>query len=308
MGQSSIGEKRRSKPWQLNGSATGRGEAIEPGAPEIQPTPPRAGLPARDRDVLAMALNVAVAVGPVFVVLCCWELAAHYGGASALLPPLEDILAALVRMAQDGDLARDVVGSLRRLFESVVLGAAIGTVLGTLMGYFKWWERALVGPVNFLLSLPGTALFPLAMIWFGLTETAIVVVLTYEVALTVTVSAWSSVKAIDMQLIRAGRVFGADGISMVWRVLIPAALPAIISGYRIAFSRAWRLLIIAEMLVSVTAGLGYRLYFAREFFQFDLVYAGLIVVGTIGLLIERVVLRTLERLTVARWGTIRDLQ
>jgi ABC-type nitrate/sulfonate/bicarbonate transport system permease component len=211
-------------------------------------------------------------------------------------------------MAQDGDLARDVWGSLRRLFESVVLGALIGTVLGTLMGYFKWWERGLVGPVNFLLSLPGTALFPLAMIWFGLTETAIVVVLTYEVALTVTVSAWSSVKAIDMQLIRAGRVFGADGIAMIWRVLIPAALPAIISGYRIAFSRAWRLLIIAEMLVSVGAGLGYRLYFAREFFQFDLVYAGLIVVGTIGLLIERVVLQTLERVTVARWGTIRDLQ
>ena len=92
-------------------------------------------------------------------------------------------------------------------------------------------------------------------------------VLTYEVALTVTVSAWSSVKAIDMQLIRAGRLFGADGVFMIWRVLIPAALPAIISGYRIAFSRAWRLLIIAEMLVSVTAGLGYRLYFAREFFQ-----------------------------------------
>ena len=118
-----------------------------------------------------------------------------------------------------------------------MLGAAIGTVLGTLIGYFKWWERALVGPVNFLLSLPGTGLFPLAMIWFGLTETAIVVVLTYEVALTVTVSAWSSVKAIDMQLIRAGRLFGADGVFMIWRVLIPAALPAIISGYRIAFSR-----------------------------------------------------------------------
>ena len=281
---------------------------IETGAPEKQLTPPRADVPACDRDILAPALNVAVAIGPVLAVLLCWELAAHYGGASALFPPLEDIFAALVRMAKDGDLARDVVGSLRRLFESVIFGALVGTVLGTLMGYFKWWERGLVGPVNFLLSLPGTALFPLAMIWFGLTETAIVVVLIYEVALTVTVSAWSSVKAIDTQLIRAGRVFGADGIAMIWRVLIPAALPAIISGYRIAFSRAWRLLIIAEMLVSVGAGLGYRLYFAREFFQFDLVYAGLIVVGTIGLLIERVVLQTLERLTVAHWGTMRDLQ
>src|SRR3954470_18769510 len=105
MDQSSIGEKRGGKPWQLNGSATGRGKAIDPGAPDIQPTPPRAGGPTRDRDVSTGALNVAVTVAPVLVVLCCWELAARYGGASALFPPLEDILAALVRMAKGGDLA-----------------------------------------------------------------------------------------------------------------------------------------------------------------------------------------------------------
>ena len=84
----------------------------------------------RDRDLASLALNAAVAIGPVLAVLLCWELAAHYGGASALFPPLEDIFAALVRMAKDGDLARDVLGSLRRLFESVVLGALIGTFAG----------------------------------------------------------------------------------------------------------------------------------------------------------------------------------
>ncbi len=161
--------------------------------------------------------------------------------------------------------------------------------------------------MNFLLSIPGTALFPLTLIWFGLSEMAIISILIYEVALTVTVMTWTGVKSIDLSLIRAGRVFGARGAGMLWRVLIPAALPSIIGGYRLAFSRAWRILIIAEMLVSVTAGLGYRLYYAREYFHFELVYAGLLVVGLSGLLIERVLLRTLEKATVNRWGTVREL-
>ena len=113
-------------------------------------------------------------------------------------------------------------------------------------------------------------------------------------------------ESIDTALIRAGRAYGASGLPMLWRVLIPGALPTIISGYRIAFSRAWRILIIAEMLVSVTSGLGYRLYWAREFFHTEIVYAGLLVVGLSGLFLERVVLRTLEIATVQRWGMMRE--
>ena len=253
--------------------------------------------------------NIATACAPVVVILIVWELLAKFGNMPAsLFPPLESIFAALVRMTKDGNLASDVIGTFRRLFESVFIGAFAGTVFGTLMGYFRWFERAFVVPMNFLLAIPGTALFPLSMIWFGLTEMAIISILIYEVALTVTVTTWTGVKTIDVSLIRAARVFGANNLSIIWRVLIPGALPSIISGYRIAFSRAWRILIIAEMLVSVTAGLGYRLYYAREFFQYDLVYAGLFIVGLSGLLIERVVIRPLEVITVSRWGTVRELK
>lgn len=275
--------------------------------------PPRSA-PAQARKPPAKGLanfarNTTAVVAPVFIILVLWEALAHFGNMPAsLFPPLEAIFSALMRMAADGNLAADVLGTFRRLFESVFIGAAAGTIFGTLMGYFKWVERAFVIPMNFLLAIPGTALFPLSMIWFGLTETAIVSILIYEVALTVTVTTWTGVKTIDVALIRAARVFGANGLSIVWRVLIPGALPSIISGYRIAFSRAWRILIIAEMLVSVTSGLGYRLYFAREFFQYDLVYAGLFIVGISGLLIERVVIRPLELITVNRWGTVRVLQ
>jgi ABC-type nitrate/sulfonate/bicarbonate transport system permease component len=210
-------------------------------------------------------------------------------------------------MASTGTLWGDIAATLGRLVESAVAGMIIGTVIGVLMGYFRLWERALVSPMNFLLAIPGTALFPLSMIWFGLSDLAIVSILIYEVALTVMLNTWTGVKTVDLSLVRAGRAFGVSGFALFYRVLIPAALPSIITGYRQAFSRAWRILVVAEMLVSVSAGLGYRIYWAREYFNTDVVFGSLFVVGIVGLLIERVFLRTLEVMTVERWGVMRSL-
>jgi ABC-type nitrate/sulfonate/bicarbonate transport system permease component len=250
--------------------------------------------------------DLAIGLTPFALILVLWQLTALYSGVSqALVPPLGDIFGALMDMARDGTLAADLAGSFRRLFESVILGCIVGTFAGVCMGYFRLWEKLTVLPLNFVLSVPGTALFPLAMIWFGLTEWAVMSVLVFEVVLTVTVTVWGGVKTVDASLIRAGRSLGASPFGMVWRVLIPAALPAIVNAYRLAFSRAWRILIIAEMMISVTAGLGYRLYWAREFFHYETVYAGLLVVGLSGLLIERVLLRPIEILTVERWGMVR---
>jgi ABC-type nitrate/sulfonate/bicarbonate transport system permease component len=258
--------------------------------------------------LFAVARNVGTGLIPVAIGALVWEAISRSGHVSpALLPSIGSILSALYQMGVNGSLISDVGSTFERLLKSVVIGIAIGTLFGTAMGYFRIWERLFNIPLNFLLSIPGTALFPLSLIWFGLNEWAILSILIYEVALTVTTTTWTGVKSIDMSLIRAARAYGANGLHMLWRVLIPAALPAIISGYRIAFSRAWRILIIAEMLVSVTSGLGYRLYWAREFFHTEIIYAGLLVVGLCGLLLERVLLRTLEIATVQRWGMIREL-
>lgn len=253
------------------------------------------------------AVNFLFLATPLVVLLLAWELVARLSGMpAALLPPVSAIFAAIVRMAEEGLLLADVMASLSRLFKSVFIGIIIGTTIGVLMGYFRIWERMLAAPLNFLLAIPGTAMFPLSMIWFGLTEMAIISILIYEVVLTCTINTWSGVKSVDASLIRAGKAFGASGISLFWRVLIPAALPSIIAGYRLAFSRCWRILIIAEMLVSVSAGLGYRIYWGREFFNSDVVYGGLFVVGLVGLLVERVLLRGLEVATIERWGAGRE--
>jgi ABC-type nitrate/sulfonate/bicarbonate transport system permease component len=258
--------------------------------------------------VAASAKSLAFTILPILVIMVAWEVAVRLSHVPpAILPPLSNIFVAIWTMGYDGTLWVDVGSTLRRLFESAIVGIVIGTVLGVLMGYFKLWERMLIAPMNFLLAIPGTALFPLSMIWFGLTEFAITSILMYEVALTVMLNTWTGVKTVDLALIRAGRAFGVAGFSMFVRVLIPAALPSIIAGYRLAFSRCWRILIVAEMLVSVSAGLGYRIYWAREYFNSEIVYGSLFVVGIVGLLIERVFLRTLEIMTVERWGVMREL-
>jgi ABC-type nitrate/sulfonate/bicarbonate transport system permease component len=259
--------------------------------------------------LVAVLKNTVSVVVPIAVILILWELAVRFSAMpEAILPPISKIFVAIWDMAYGGTLWEDISATLSRLFKSAFIGIAAGTLIGVLMGYFKLWERALVAPMNFLLAIPGTALFPLSMIWFGLTELAITSILMYEVALTVMLNTWTGVKTVDLSLIRAGRAFGANGISLFWRVLIPAALPSIIAGYRLAFSRCWRILVVAEMLVSVSAGLGYRIYWAREYFNSEIVYGSLLVVGIVGLLIERVFLRSLEIATVERWGVMRELK
>lgn len=258
--------------------------------------------------LMIASANILATIVPLVCIMLLWELAVRLSNVPpAVLPPLSNIFAAIWKMAYEGTLVHDVAATLFRLIKSTVVGIIAGTFIGMLMGYFRLWERALVAPMNFLLAIPGTALFPLSMIWFGLTDTAIISILIYEVTLTVMLNTWTGAKTVDPALIRAGRAFGVSGFSMFRRVLIPAALPSIIAGYRQAFSRAWRILIVAEMLVSVAAGLGYRIYWAQEYFNSEIVFGSLFVVGIVGLLIERVFLRTLEVMTVERWGVMRDL-
>jgi len=255
------------------------------------------------------ARNLAFTILPILVIMLAWEVAVRLSNMpTAILPPLSSIFSATWDLAIEGTLWIDVWSTLWRLIQSAFVGIIFGTILGVLMGYFKLWERMLIAPMNFLLAIPGTAMFPLSMIWFGLTEFAITAILMYEVALTVMLNTWTGVKTVDLSLIRAGRAFGVNGFAMFWRVLIPAALPSIIAGYRLAFSRFWLILIVAEMLVSVSAGLGYRIFWAREYFNTEVVYGALFMVGVVGLLIERVFLRTLEIMTVERWGVMRELK
>ncbi len=250
-----------------------------------------------------LLLNAAPLVG----LLIFWELLAHSGTLHPVLfPPLEKIWVAMVAQARSGILWLDIYVSLYRLLVGIALAIVTGTVLGLLMGMNRAVERILAPPMYFFLAVPGLALFPVVILWFGLSDFTLISVLWFEGTITIMVSAWTGVKTVDASLIRAGRAMGAKGSTLFFQVLVPGALPSLIAGYRIGFSRAWRIVVTGEMIVALEAGLGFRIFAARDFLAADMMYGGIVVVGILGVIVERICLRSIELSTVRRWGTLRE--
>lgn len=245
---------------------------------------------------------------PLFFILLLWEGVARLEIIHpALFPTVTEIFSKMWELTLEGIFLRDVFYSLSRLLSSVFFAMIVGTACGLLMGTSRWVEKVAIPPLNFFLAIPGIAIFPIVILWFGLTEKAIVFTLAFEASLSIMLNTWAGVKSVDVSLINAGRALGARGYRLFYRVLIPAALPAIITGYRQGFSRAWRILVAGEMLASIGTGIGFRIFEARAFLASDVMYAGVIVIGVLGFLLERVALRSLEIFTVERWGMVREL-
>jgi ABC-type nitrate/sulfonate/bicarbonate transport system permease component len=245
---------------------------------------------------------------PLAFVLLLWEGVARLEIIHpALFPTVSEIFAKMWELTLEGIFLRDVLHSMMRLLSSVFFAIVVGTVCGLLMGTSRWVERVIIPPLNFFLAIPGIAVFPIVILWFGLTEKAIIFTLTFEASLSIMLNTWGGVKSVDVSLINAGRALGAKGCRLFYKILIPAALPSIITGYRQGFSRAWRILVAGEMLASIGTGIGFRIFEARAFLASDVMYAGVIVIGVLGFLLERVALRSLEIFTVQRWGMVREL-
>ena len=245
---------------------------------------------------------------PLLCLFVLWELVARSGIIhEALFPTVTQVAQTIVHIFNEGILMKDITASLTRVLIGGFIACLIGTVFGLIMGTNRFAEKIIVPPLNFFLSIPGIATFPIVILFLGLTETTLIVTLGFEAGLTVMVNTWMGVKSVPPNMLYAGRVLGARGWPFFRRVLFPAALPSIITGYRLGFSRAWRILVGGELLVSIGTGLGYRIFLAQDFLQIDVMYAGVLLIGVFGFLLERVVLRSLEVYTVQRWGMIREL-
>ncbi|MFC1664659.1 ABC transporter permease [Pseudomonadota bacterium] len=247
-------------------------------------------------------------LAPLFVILIIWEITARSGFLNInLFPPASDVLVRIYELSVDGILFKDATYSLYRVLFGGTLAMIFGTVVGLFMGTSRKVEKWLVVPMNFFLSIPGIALLPLIILYLGLTDTTLIVTLGFEAGLTVMLSTWTGVKTVPPNMLYAGRALGARGWRFFWRVLFPAALPSIIAGYRLGFSRAWRILAAGEVIVSVGNGLGYRVFTAYDFLDTETMYASILMIGVFGFLLERVVLRSAEYYSVQRWGMLRQL-
>jgi ABC-type nitrate/sulfonate/bicarbonate transport system permease component len=173
------------------------------------------------------------------------------------------------------------------------------------MGRYRWAEELLLPLVGIGSPIPGLAYAPLFILWFGLGNLAAVLLVAVVAAFPTAVNTWTGVKAVKEIWIRAAEAMGAPEHQLFRKVILPGALPYVLTGLRLALARAWRVLMAVEMLTSVPRGLGWLIFGAREFLNTDVMLGVLVVIGGLGLVFERVIFQTLEARSVARWRMLR---
>ena len=241
----------------------------------------------------------------LLVLISLWQLVCSLGvWDETLLPPPLLVWETLAAGMADGSIPAGVAASMKRLFVGYGLSLSIGIPLGLVLGRNRLLDDTVGSLAVGLQALPSICWLPLAVLWFGLSETAMQFVVVMGSFMSVTLAVRDGVRSIPPLYIRAARVLGASGRPFYFHVLLPASLPALLTGAKLGWSFAWRSLMAAELLY-VTTGIGSTLMTGRELHDMALVVAAMLVIVVIGLLFDRVLFRAGERYLHRRWGLIR---
>ena len=237
-----------------------------------------------------------------------WEVAARIQASPLMLPTFGATALALAEaVAREGLLDRAAT-SLEVLLKGYAMGVALAFAL-TAAAVGSRLGRDLLSLLTGMLNpLPAIALLPLALLWFGLGQASLLFVLVHAVLWPIALATFQGFTAVPETWRMMGRNYGLGGPRYVLQILVPAALPAILSGLEIAWAFAWRTLIAAELVFGVSSGqggLGWYIFQNRNELLTDKVFAGLATVVLIGLAVENLVFRPVERATVRRWGMVR---
>ncbi|AJG24036.1 ABC transporter permease [Cupriavidus basilensis] len=236
---------------------------------------------------------------------CLWELIARVQDNDLLFPSFLATARAFVEGIGSGELLAKAGISLSVLLQGYAGGIVLAFALTTLAVSTELGRDVLDTLTAMFNPLPAIALLPLALLWFGLGSKSLVFVLIHSVLWPLALNTYAGFRGVPATLRMAGRNYGLRGLRYVLLILVPAALPAILSGLKIGWAFAWRTLIAAELVFGASSGkggLGWYIFQNRNELYTDRVFAGLAMVILIGLLVENLVFRTLERVTVRRWG------
>ncbi len=247
----------------------------------------------------ARRLAVLIVLGAV------WELYARFIDNPLILPTLGATLTTFFHDIASGVLIDRVATSLRSLMLGYLAGLLLAGVLTTIAVSTRLGSDVLSTLTAMFNPVPAIALLPLALIWFGLGMPSLVFVIVHSVLWAVALNTLTGFRSVPDTLRMSGRNYGLRGIRYVALVLIPAAFPSILAGLKIGWAFAWRTLIAAELVFGVSSrsgGLGWYIFEARSELETDRVFAGLLAVILIGLIVEAVIFRFIERQTVQRWG------
>jgi NitT/TauT family transport system permease protein len=193
-----------------------------------------------------------------------------------------------------GKWVEDALGSSFRAIVGFLIGSGLAIVIGVLVGWSSKVERAIDPTVQLLRPMPRTALLPFAIIFFGLGNLPALFLVVYGVFLQVYLQVVTGVKLVARDWRRAAAMLGASDKQILWRVIIPGALPHIFVGLRLGIAYAWTMMILAEMF-AVSGGFGYVLWRGYEFMRMDIVIGGMIMLGIFGFISDRIIVLIARR-------------
>jgi NitT/TauT family transport system permease protein len=203
-----------------------------------------------------------------------------------LVPAPAEVFAQFWRMLTTQRLWLDMLMSFQRVLLGVALGIAAAVPVGFALGWYRP-VRLVVDPlINFFRALPPIALIPLVIVYFGIDETAKVVMLFYAAFFAGVIVMYEGIVQINPLFVRAARTLGATDGEIFWRVVIPLAVPHMLTALRVALGVAWATLVASE-LIAAQRGLGAVIQNASNYFQIDIIYMGIICIGLIALVMDR---------------------
>ena len=244
---------------------------------------------------------------PLLTFLASWELLVNIKLLNPkLFPAPSDIALTLYNLTISNQLLLIYLyRSFYRLVLGYGLGALLGISVGILMGINKYFYR-LVSPIlSLLISVPTIAWVPLFLITVGIGDETIILAIFLGCFFAIVYNTMNGIRSVNKELIWASQMMGANKTTIFSKVLLPGASVSIITGLRLAVGYSWRALVGAEMLASVSGGIGYMVYTARAFNAVNIMFAGLVIIAIGGLLTDRLVLGALERKTIEKWGMIK---
>jgi sulfonate transport system permease protein len=262
---------------------------------------PARSVPAGRRPRAATARRVAIGAVVPLALLALWQTASTLGWVSAVaLPPPGSVLAAGAELFERGELTRHIGISLQRVLLGFAVGAVLGLALGSLVGLSKWADSLLGPTIGAFRAVPSLAWVPLLILWMKIGEDSKVTLIVIGAFFPIFTTVYLALRHVDKNLVEAARAFGVNGLRLLATVQLPAVVPAIFSGLRLALAQAWLFLVAAELIAS-SMGLGFLLTDSQNNGRTDRLLLAIILLAVIGKTTDAL-LGIVERWAVRRWA------
>lgn len=231
------------------------------------------------------------------VIFILWYIATTYGGIpDTILPKISKVYDTAVDMSDSGQLSGDLGISIGRVLKGFLASAVIGVILGSLMGMSKTIEALLLPIITTIRQIPMVAWIPMIILWAGIGETSKVVIIVIAAVFPVLVNTMSGISTTPQGLIEVAKLYKLGKWKTFRKVFLPHALPQILVGLKLGLGVSW-MAVVASELIAATSGIGYRMNEARSLMRSDKVIVCMIVIGIIGIVMDKVISFIFQKMT-----------